>query len=470
MNWKASLKAPSAQFFADSLLIFLSAIVLCNMAFYNQFPLFFSDTGTHLWTAFWEYKPIDRPLFYGVFMKHASLMTSLWLIVLAQALAVAIPLFYCFKYFSGTPKFRVYYLAYIFLITFFTGASINVGQLIPDVFTPVAVLCIALFLFAPKLKVVETIVTSCIFILAVGVHNSHFIITTLILLIFLSAFIFKKTRLVLQRAQVKLMRILFALMLVASSYVLVSTIQYNAGLKFAVSRYGHVFFMARLYDCGILEQYLQDACPKYHFHLCSEQGKFPWDFVWDYTNSPLYKNGGWEGNRDEFNAIIRDILTTPKYWPRLISREVEATVKQFFSFRTGDTGPELEGSSSITAIRSHWPESVKEFFQGKQQRKYLDWTMLNLFQSYLIYFLFFCTMLVYFVPGFNPKYKMFLTYVLIALLVNAFACGAISGVVERYQSRVIWLLPLPFMLYLANRGVSFSRLKNFFSDPNRSET
>jgi hypothetical protein len=451
---KIKFKPPSTLFFSDVLLVFLCAIVLCNRAFCNGFPFFYSDTGAYLSSGFGDYTPTDRPLIYGIFLKYASLSTSLWLDVLAQALSVAILLFYIFKHFSGSAKFRVYYLIYIFLITFFTGVSVNVGQLIPDVFAPVTLLCIALLLFVPRLKTFETVVISFLFILSVGVHNSHFIIATLILMIFLSAFALKKTRLALRQAQVKAYRILYGLLLVVATYYMVCTVHYNAGLNYAVSRHGHVFFMARLFDCGILEQYLADACPKYHYKLCGYQHKFSWDFLWDYENSPLYKTGGWEANRSEFNAIIRDILSTPKYWPRLIARETEATFRQFFNFETGDTGQQLEGSSSVTAIRTLWPENVKEFFQSKQSGKRLDFTMLNFFQSYLMGFLFFCSMLVYFVPGFNPKYKLYLTYVLIALLVNAFVCGAISGVVDRYQSRVIWLLTLPFMLYIANRGVS----------------
>jgi hypothetical protein len=252
------------------------------------------------------------------------------------------------------------------------------------------------------------------------------------------------------------------MLLVFSSYLMVSTVHYNAGLKFAVSRYSHVFFMSRLFDCGILEQYLKDACPKYQYHICSYQGKFPWDFLWNYTTSPLYQNGGWEGNRDEFNAIIRDILTTPKYWPRLIARETEATFKQFFTFEAGDTAPQEDGSSVMTALQHHWPENVKEFFMGRQQGKKLDWTMLNLFQSFLISFLMLCSILIYFNPKFDPKYKMYLTYVLIALLVNAMICAAIVTTVDRFQSRVVWLLVLPFMLYVANREVTFKPLKKFF--------
>ena len=185
--------------------------------------------------------------------------------------------------------------------------------------------------------------------------------------------------------------------------------------------------------------------------------------------SPLYKNGGWEGNRDEFNAIFRDILTTPKYYPRLIARETEATIKQFFCFETGATSRESDQSSVLSAIKDHWPENFKEFGSDRQQTLELDWRILNLTQGYMITFLFLCTLIIYFIPGFDRRYKMFLTFVLIALLVNAFVCGAISGVVDRYQSRVIWLLPLPFMLYLANREVTIKPLQRLFHSKGRGD-
>ncbi|MFZ4521612.1 MAG: hypothetical protein ACOYNC_07900 [Bacteroidales bacterium] len=470
MNWKPRFSAPSRQFYTDGLLVFFSAIVLCYLAFYNGFPYFYSDTGTYLWSGFGTYRPVDRPLSYGIFLKHTSLSTSLWLPVLVQALSVSVLLYYCFKYLSGTAKYRIYYVVYIFLITFFTGVSINVGQLIPDVFAPVAILCMALFIFAPGMTLFETLLTSLLFILSISVHNSHFMITTLVLVLFLAGFIFKKSRHALQRARVKLLRVVYGLMLVVASYYIVCTIHYNGGVGYAVSKHGHVFFMARLFDCGILEQYLHDACPTHHYHLCDYQGKFPFDFIWDYEKSPLYQNGGWDGNRNEFNAIFRDIFTTPKYWPRLIARETEATIKQFFTFNTGDTNPQLEGSSSIAAMRANWPENTKEFFQSKQANRGLDWSMLNLFQTYLIAFLFFCSLIIYFMPGFDPNYKLYLTYFLVALLVNALVCGAISGVLDRYQSRVIWLLTLPFMLYLANREVTVKPLKKPFNASSRSET
>jgi hypothetical protein len=44
-----------------------------------------------------------------------------------------------------------------------------------------------------------------------------------------------------------------------------------------------------------------------------------------------------------------------------------------------------------------------------------------------------------------------------ALLVNAAVCGVLSGVNDRYQARLIWLVPLLAMLALSRLGLRYSR-------------
>jgi hypothetical protein len=49
---------------------------------------------------------------------------------------------------------------------------------------------------------------------------------------------------------------------------------------------------------------------------------------------------------------------------------------------------------------------------------------------------------------------------LLAVLVNAFATGALSAPVDRYQARIIWLVPLAAALGLAPRfGIGLTDAK-----------
>ena len=86
------------QTILDILLILLGGIILCFMGFYNTFPYVYSDCGTYIGSGFSLKVPYDRPIFYGLFVRHVSLLTSLWLVILVQGLILSLILFYYFKY------------------------------------------------------------------------------------------------------------------------------------------------------------------------------------------------------------------------------------------------------------------------------------------------------------------------------------------------------------------------------------
>ena len=52
----------------------------------NGFPILFSDVGTYIASGFNKFVPIDRPIIYGLFLRHTSLAHSLWFVIISQAL------------------------------------------------------------------------------------------------------------------------------------------------------------------------------------------------------------------------------------------------------------------------------------------------------------------------------------------------------------------------------------------------
>lgn len=399
------------------------------------------------------------------------MMSSLWLVVLAQGIILALIVFYWFKYLSGTDKFRYYYLGYIFLITFFTGASVNVSQLIPDIFTPVVILCAGLLLFARHLKKRDTVITTVILIYGIAVHNSHYLIIAILLGAATLLWLFRQFRESLSVFSLKLRRILYLWTVLVFSYLMVCSVHYLMGGGFAFSRSGHIFMMARLVDMGITEKYLDENCDKYHFRLCDFPEPFPTLFLWDYKNSPLYKTGGWDSqvNRDEYKAIIRDVMTTPKYLHLYILKTAESTVKQLFCFDTGDTPRQVEGSPSYVAVSKYYPVSLREFKYTKQFAGELRFLLLNEKQKYLVALCLFLSILFLMLPRFPVGFKWVIGFIFLALLANAFICAAVSVVVPRYQARVIWLLPLPLLLYAANREFLVRWVRKIFPNNTLSD-
>lgn len=453
------------QTILDILLVLLGGIILCFMGFYNTFPYVFPDCGTYIGSGFDLKVPMDRPIFYGLFIRHVSLLTSLWLVILVQGLIVSLILFYYFKYLSGTSRFRIYYIAFIILITFFTPASFHVSQLIPDIFTSVSILSLGLLLLARNMKIRDVVVTSTILVIAVSVHNSHFFIVTFLLFLFSLLFFIQKFRKKLSDLYISMRRMIYTWVVIMFTFLMVCTVNSSLGGGFALSRAGHVILIARMYDMGILEPYLKENCGKYHFRICEYKDKLPGNFLWDYDTSPLYKFGGWDSPeiREEYTAILKDILTSPKYGHLYLVRSIESAFTQFFCFSTGDAPPQREGSPSYTAISVHFPGSLKAFTWSHQWTQTLNFTFINEFQKYItgLCLLFYLTCLVY--PSKFKRFNRVILFILAGMFINAFVCGAFSTVIERYQSRVIWLVSLPLFLIIANKELFLEKLRKMFS-------
>jgi hypothetical protein len=91
------------------LYVLLGSLVLCFLAFYNKYPLVFPDTGTYVLSGFTGQVPKDRPIIYGLFLRHISLWESLWLVILFQGVLLSLTIFYYFKYLGGTEKYLPYF-------------------------------------------------------------------------------------------------------------------------------------------------------------------------------------------------------------------------------------------------------------------------------------------------------------------------------------------------------------------------
>jgi hypothetical protein len=456
------------QSILDSLLVLICGIILCFMGFYNNFPFVFSDCGTYIGSGFSLKVPIDRPIFYGLFIRHVSLLTSLWLVILVQGLIVSLILFYFFKYLSGTSRFRIYYIAFIIFITFFTSASFHVSQLIPDIFTSVTILSLGLLLLARDMKTRDLIITIIFLIVSIAVHNSHFLITTILLFIFTLSFLIQKFRKKLSDFYFSGKRLILTWVIVLFTFLMVCSVNLSLGGGFALSRAGQVFLLARIYDMGILKPYLDDNCGKYHFMICEYKDKLPYSILWDYNNSPLYKNGGWETpqKQEEYSAIVRDILTTPKYGHLFLVKATEAAFTQFFSFSLAEPIPQREDSPVYTAISVHYPASLWAMKYSHQWNDSLDFTFIfpfiNEFQNFItgISLLFYMICFVY--PLKFKRFNKVMLFIVAGTFINALICGALAGLSERYQCRVVWLLPLPLFLVLANKEFFLERFRKVF--------
>ena len=101
-------------------LIYLISIVIGEFflmfdAFYNGFPIVYSDSSTYIVSGFGLDMPMDRPLLYGILLRIFSLNgLSLWLVIFFQALIVSYLIFLLMELFVGRKELIYTLLAILF--------------------------------------------------------------------------------------------------------------------------------------------------------------------------------------------------------------------------------------------------------------------------------------------------------------------------------------------------------------------
>jgi len=439
----------------DFLYILIGGLILCFYAFYNKYPLVYSDTGTYIHSGFENIVPADRPIFYGLFIRHISLHATLWLVVLAQGLMVSYVIFHCIQFISCKKnKVLVFFFSILFL-TLFTGISVNVSQIIPDIFTPISFLCLIILLYG-KQKKTTIVCISIIYIVSLLVHYSNLLVHVVLLIVIGLMMVYRKYRK--RKVQIfnKPKAILVGLLILVT-IIIAPTLNYSFEGKFRFSKGTHVFIMNHLLETGILEDYLNKNCDNKKFAICKYKDSLGWNFMWD-EKSPLYKTGGWEANTGEYNTIIKDILLNPKYFLIFFEKSIEYTFIQLFHFNMGDTPVLKEDSPPYEQIEWRYNNSLREYISSKQFQNELSFSTQNMFQRIIVFTSLFIIFFLLYTKKLTLLHKNMLLMIILFFIINAFVCSTFSGICDRYQSRIIWILPFIIIMFI-NEYYSLNNLR-----------
>jgi hypothetical protein len=440
--------------------VLLASLFFLFLGFYNNYPFVYPDTGTYIRSGIKCLIPVDRPIYYGLFIRHLSLLTSMWYVVFAQSIIISYLLFLIFKHFF-IKNYRLYFLISVVVLTLTTGVSFHISQLMPDIFTSIAILSFFLLLIIKPFNKIDYIAVSIIFIYSIFTHNSHVYIILLILVFIILLFIIKKK---FCKELFNLKRLLLVCGIYITAIILFPTCNYLLSGTFFYSNTSDFFLISKINDEGILTDYLNENCGKKNYVFCQYKDTLAWDLLWD-MKSPLNRTGNWMDIKDECHAINSDILSTPKYSRSLILKTIPHTFKQFFHFSVGEPNYH-EGYCTPAAIeiQKYYQQEIKEFYSNNQISNRLDFKFLNNIQL-IIVFISFLIFLVFLSNKISPNTKILkfsIYFILLSLFTNAFVCSTFSVVIDRYQSRVVWLAPLFLLIILFNwyDFVKANRIKN----------
>jgi hypothetical protein len=217
-----------------------------------------------------------------------------------------------------------------------------------------------------------------------------------------------------------------------------------------VSRAGATFLFARLLQDRIVTRLLDETCPASGYRLCAYKEVLPPSAnAWLWTRySPFSKLGGFEGTRDESERIVRDSLAR---YPVLNAKmAVVDASRQFFTFATGDQ-VEPQQWALRRGFAHFLPSQMGQYLSARQQKGRIDFRIVNWLHVPVGYLSLLALAAFMGVALWSSEWDaaMLLATVMLALLGNAFICGALSNPHDRYQSRLIWLAPFAVSLIAA---------------------
>jgi hypothetical protein len=426
-------------------------------ALFNRYPLLYPDSMTYVADG----RLVARALFlhdlsgyYGMRSLIYSLgilpwhwNVTLWPVVALHALLTGFVLWLVLRsILARQPAW--WFLVLVALLSLLTSLSWFVSLIMPDILGAVLYLCIYLLVFAREtLSRLERLGVALIAWWAIASHATHLILAAALCVLLASLFIFWRKSALLRWKAVG--QVAMIVLLAAASQVALNTYLYG---KPSLNGNRPPFLAARVIADGPGRWYLQQHCGEVKFALCDHLHNLPDntdDFLWG-------ENGIWQSASKETAQRLRHeeipfVLATLRAYPRqLLSNsaarfweqlttfcfEVDANawmLKEFDTMLLGERSRALQSRQAQNALPFDFFESVQ------------IWTVIASL-----------AVIVLFLPRLwrrqPPRLVGLGVVIVFAVVANAFLTGALSMVEDRYQGRVIWLLPLLACLLLLDWG------------------
>ncbi len=421
----------------------LSVTVLLAPALWNGFALVFFDTCGYVDRVLKMTLAPGRSFFYGLFLWVASLgWFSFWGPVLVQSLAtlwVIQLMLRCHKVPAGPITTAVFCLG----LGFSTGISWYTSQLMPDTLIPLVVLALWLLGFRwQELQWHERIGLAALTMLGLMSHMSGMALGIGLALVILLAKV-----VVTGRGGSLSVFILPPVAVVAASLLLMPILHYSLLGKASFTPGGPVFIFGRLVQDGIAQRWLAEHCPTPGVRLCGMQDRLPHtadEFLWN-GGSPFQDIGAWSGSANaELEYLVRESIKAYPWF--FVWTSLRDTAQQMIKVATGDGLDEFQGPTRWF-FTDLLPRTAKPFQEAHQQQGQVTRQLFDVLNSVHVPVAHLSVLALLVVVGAGVRVRRYdlaglALFVLVALVGNAFICGALSNPHDRYQSRLVWLATL----------------------------
>lgn len=367
------------------------------------------------------------------------MQADLWIPVIAQGMLTTWLLQRIFRLLLPDSGWKTAVLI-LLILAFATGLPWYTAQIMPDFFTALLPLAFYLFVADEKAGWKQKITYLIALYAFTGMHFSNLFILSLIIGIYAIAHlksIFRKK----SPLRTKLIIVSGVLPLVLLTHSCFTYARYGT---FRVSAGSNLFFMAKCLESPLLKTYMRDNKDRITIPFADKIDSIPdspMGFLWS-PQSPLNQLGVDQiAVNEQYDAVFRDMMTTPKYLGMFIKQSYEGTLQQLQFHKVGSgLIAYQENSSPGTYIRKYYEGEYPQFKHAVQFHKGLE----DNYHQSISHWIFYGSILVILAGLFwrsvRKNYALFLLLMVGTVCMNAFVTASFANVYDRLQVRVVWLL------------------------------
>ena len=412
------------------------------IAFVNGYPLLYPDSGSYLRVGTELHFLTDRPIVYGLMIASFARIGGLWAIIVAQALLTSFLIGATVKIITGRRSAILLFLCLLGL-ALFSSLPWFVGQIMPDLLPALMALLIFDILFAPDIETTwRRWWPPILLVPLLATHLSNLPIAVALIAI-------GGVTAAWWRVPHIRMRVGRAMVAFIAALIGLCCLNFIGVHHFAPSIESNRFLAARLFDGRVGQPVLDGMCRAETLRLCSVRAMLDdprraqpgQDYLWNDIGD-LLATQDVEGLRAEERIFVR---RTIRERPLAVVRlALTSWLEQLVDARSADgMVPYPEEKQVMRQIRIHFPQSEAALHASRQQHGTLQ--NLAIFPDRLLSLAMALLTPFFLIRAAQRKDTVmigFVSVVLATVLINAAVCGILAGPTDRYQSRVIWLLPL----------------------------
>jgi hypothetical protein len=393
---------------------------------------------------------VNRSVYYGALAFAGYLLSDFWATSFIQAYLVAVPAALLFLTCLGLSR-AAYYLA-ILAISLLSTAGIFSALMMPDIFAGISILSAALlFVYWSDLRTFDRIFLGCTIAFAALCHGTIIaVLTALIALMAALSFLVPPVR----RGRAAIAVCLAALIVgVAGMSAYDKALGVAAGHKPIVMPH----ILASLIYKGPGYAYLVAKCPVDDLVICNYVSKlpqYPDDFMGADCKNGVYATADLPTQIRLSEEQTRFAVGVLKFDPVGVAASFLKAGLEQAGFFPVESLKVL--TKEMNYFNRRFPPDVAAKIENSKIARSPRWMDVVTIATYvtavasmvvIAYFLFVLAR----TDIETRRLSIFNLVVLYAIIVNAFVCGDINTPVDRYQARVIWLLPLLALTDLAYR-------------------